>query len=81
MFFSHMNLNKVSMKHQLYPKSRKIHAFGHEIHFCHNPGHDYYMRVRVLDGISLYYAHLSLYQSQENSSCFLYRNNLKVSFT
>ena len=32
------NLNEVSIKYQLYPKLRKIDAFGQEMWFCHNQG-------------------------------------------
>ena len=35
--FSCRNLNKLSIKYQSYPKSRKIDAFGEETCFCHNP--------------------------------------------
>ena len=31
---------KVSIKYQSYPKSRKINAFGQEIMLCLNPGHN-----------------------------------------
>ena len=34
--FTCRNLNKLSMKHQLYQNSGKIDAFGKEIWFCHN---------------------------------------------
>ena len=38
-FFPRTNLNKLIIKYQSYPKSRKIDAFGQEICFCHNPNY------------------------------------------
>ena len=35
--YSHINLNKVTIKYQKYPKSKKIYAFKQKISICHTP--------------------------------------------
>ena len=40
-FYSHTNLNKLCLKYQSYPKSRKIDSFGLEICCYHSRSHQY----------------------------------------